>query len=304
MNFGTAWIAFSTITDNETDGVVDNPSDPSGGGGIYNDPGMEGFIVARVSIGNTIVAENRDNRPDTDVEFSPDCFSIEPSDFTSFRGNLIGIYNGACNLADTIFGTDASFDQVGFEAFPLDPWLLPLADNGGWTETHEIQTVSPALDEGTGVTSATFFDCPETDQRGIERPQGEDCDVGAYEIEQTFVPLGIGFTSEEPRIPPGPRIVAVVGSSPDFPAPENLIWSSITFGPTGEERSLLTFPDSRSPACTVVDANQDGLPDLACKFDTAAAGFACGDTTARLRAELVGGGLAYSVLEVTVEACP
>jgi hypothetical protein len=40
MNFGTAWIAFSTITDNETAGVSEHPTLPSGGGGIYNDPSI------------------------------------------------------------------------------------------------------------------------------------------------------------------------------------------------------------------------------------------------------------------------
>jgi hypothetical protein len=58
------------------------------------------------------------------------------------------------------------------------------------------------------VTSATFFDCPETDQRGLTRPvdgntDGKaDCDVGAFElvpsIEVIFPDgndtLGIGTT--------------------------------------------------------------------------------------------------------------
>ena len=50
MNFGTAWIAFSTITNNETDGAIEDRDIRSGGGGIYNDPsvGSDGFIVVFV----------------------------------------------------------------------------------------------------------------------------------------------------------------------------------------------------------------------------------------------------------------
>jgi CSLREA domain-containing protein len=190
MNFGTAWIAFSTITNNETDGVSEHPDVPSGGGGIYNDPGdgSDGLTVARVDIGNSIVAGNRDNRSSFSNNYSPDCFSVSPSTFTSFRGNLVGIVNTNCNLSDTIFGAPPPFDMVGTPASPLNPRLAVLSDNGGPTQTHALLSNSPAIDQGTGVTSATFFDCSETDQRGLTRPvdgnsDGKaDCDIGAFEF--------------------------------------------------------------------------------------------------------------------------
>ena len=64
-----------------------------------------------------------------------------------------------------------------------DPLLGPLQDNGGPTKTHALLTGSPAIDRipvvdgtcnGTGVT---------VDQRGISRPQGTACDIGAFEVE-------------------------------------------------------------------------------------------------------------------------
>jgi CSLREA domain-containing protein len=57
-----------------------------------------------------------------------------------------------------------------------DPVLGPLADNGGPTFTHALGSGSPALDGGP-VT------CPgvPADQRGLPRPQGDACDIGAYE---------------------------------------------------------------------------------------------------------------------------
>jgi CSLREA domain-containing protein len=57
-----------------------------------------------------------------------------------------------------------------------DAMLGPLADNGGPTETHALLPGSPAIDAGS-------VDCPppDTDQRGVTRPQGASCDIGAVE---------------------------------------------------------------------------------------------------------------------------
>ena len=54
-----------------------------------------------------------------------------------------------------------------------DPLLLALADNGGFSQTMALQAGSPAIDAGSG--------CPAVDQRGVARPAGPACDIGAYE---------------------------------------------------------------------------------------------------------------------------
>ncbi len=59
----------------------------------------------------------------------------------------------------------------------VDPRIGPLADNGGPTPTHALLPDSPAIN--AGGTSANG--CLATDQRGIARPQGTACDIGAYE---------------------------------------------------------------------------------------------------------------------------
>lgn len=57
-------------------------------------------------------------------------------------------------------------------------WALPaLADNGGATPTHALESGHPAID------SAGDTVCLAEDQRAVERPQGDGCDVGAYESE-------------------------------------------------------------------------------------------------------------------------
>ncbi|MFW5741597.1 MAG: choice-of-anchor Q domain-containing protein, partial [Myxococcota bacterium] len=54
-----------------------------------------------------------------------------------------------------------------------DPLLQPLADNGGVSQTFALAQGSPAIDLGS--------DCPDVDQRGVER--SEPCDSGAFEAE-------------------------------------------------------------------------------------------------------------------------
>ena len=179
---GVVNVGFSTITDNEAGLVSGEPPENRVGGGIFNNG------LGQVNIGNTILAGNSDGRAPSDALFAPDCFSVEAFRFTSFRGNLVGVVNENCNLRDTIFGAPPLFDMIGTEGNPLDPRLGSLGNNGGPTQTHALLSNSPAIDQGTGVTSATFFDCPETDQRGLTRPVNGNgdgtvaCDVGAFEF--------------------------------------------------------------------------------------------------------------------------
>jgi CSLREA domain-containing protein len=71
---------------------------------------------------------------------------------------------------DGVCGLDAAGDQSG-----VDPELAPIADNGGPTPTEALLHGSPAIEAGDEDA------CPATDQRGVARPQGELCDVGAFE---------------------------------------------------------------------------------------------------------------------------
>jgi len=41
------------------------------------------------------------------------------------------------------------------------------------------------------VTSASFFDCPEIDQRGETRPAGNACDIGAFELTPNLTMRGV-----------------------------------------------------------------------------------------------------------------
>jgi hypothetical protein len=66
---------------------------------------------------------------------------------------------------------------------PLSSILDPLlADNGGPTWTHALVPGSPAVD------AIPVADCTlPIDQRGVIRPQGSACDIGAFELEPEVV---------------------------------------------------------------------------------------------------------------------
>jgi len=89
----------------------------------------------------------------------------------SAPASVVGGYNIE-SPGDTC-GFDQEGDQSGVTAVLLD--LQPLADNGGPTQTHAITTDSAAFNAGSCEV--------DTDQRGVTRPQGPTCDVGAFELE-------------------------------------------------------------------------------------------------------------------------
>ena len=88
----------------------------------------------------------------------------------------INIYGSVTSL-----GHNLSSDAAGGwltapgDHINTDPMLGPLQDNGGGTPTNAPLYGSPALD------AAGLSGCPATDQRGVPRPQGSACDIGAYE---------------------------------------------------------------------------------------------------------------------------
>ncbi|MFT3791944.1 MAG: choice-of-anchor Q domain-containing protein [Rudaea sp.] len=71
---------------------------------------------------------------------------------------------------------DATLGSDGGGNIDYDPKLGALADNGGFTQTLLPANASLVIDAGDDVA------CPGTDQRGIVRPQGVHCDIGAVEI--------------------------------------------------------------------------------------------------------------------------
>lgn len=74
-------------------------------------------------------------------------------------------------------------------AFSSDPMLGPLQNYGGPTQTHTLMVGSPAVDNGHPGY------CPDTDQRGVSRPDGPACDIGAF--EGFYSPTAVSLTNLE-----------------------------------------------------------------------------------------------------------
>ncbi len=179
-NIGGGYYGFSnlgTATLNSTSSTIAFNVATSGGGiGISSTAGF----TSAATINNTIVSNNNAGTgPDLNANpVSP----LLPGNIFSAGYNIIG------NTAGTTI-TATTGDQ-----FNTNPFLLPLANNGGLTPTHGLQTpASPAIDRGN--TNQTV------DQRGLPRTgvsadfpiitnTANGTDIGAFEAQ-------VGSTSAE-----------------------------------------------------------------------------------------------------------
>lgn len=130
------------------------------GGGIYN---YEATLILK----STLVATSTGGN----------CASFQDVAATSDGYNLSDDTSCSYFLTST---TDENSIAAG-----LDP--SGLQDNGGPTKTDALLPTSPAVDKipPAACTLADDVTLNTTDQRGITRPQGPACDIGAFELVET-----------------------------------------------------------------------------------------------------------------------
>jgi hypothetical protein len=87
-----------------------------------------------------------------------------------------------CSGTITDGGGNLSYPDATCSGINLNPYLYPLQDNGGPTETMALGPGSAALDAGDDATCAAA-PVNNLDQRGDVRPKGPRCDIGAIEQE-------------------------------------------------------------------------------------------------------------------------
>jgi len=78
--------------------------------------------------------------------------------------------------------------DCGIPLLAVDPLLAPLANNGGPNQTMRLKPGSPAINAGDDTVCAAAVGSPSfgaggLDQRGVIRPRGAHCDIGAYELK-------------------------------------------------------------------------------------------------------------------------
>jgi len=183
---GVVQLIKSSIYHNETTGI---------GGGIFTNLGTVYLI-------NSTVSSNHAGTQGGGI-YNRSTLNLTNSTFydnwAGTAGNSIYNLDGTVTPENTIFATThpgsncvGQFTDPGSNlqypdttcgtASPVaDPKLAPHNLNSpGSTRTHALHRDSPAFD--TGDDNA----CPDTDQRGVERPQGNACDIGAYEMISHF----------------------------------------------------------------------------------------------------------------------
>lgn len=134
----------------------------STGAGIWQE-------IDQLNFTNTIIANS--------VGGGGDCFAVSGIAPAS-TNNLVR--DGSC--AATLSG---------------DPNLGALASNGGPTQTFALLPGSPAIGAGDNTICDDNPGPNNLDQRGIARPNGDNCDIGAYEHEDAGGPSVTAFDASD-----------------------------------------------------------------------------------------------------------
>ena len=146
---GAINIGYSTLTVNHAT-FTRNHADNSGGA----------LLISQ----STLVVQNSVIWGNTTDGADPQVTVIQTSSGTpTFNTNVI---QDGCHPSANCSGT-----------ITADPRLEPLGDYGGETPTVALGPGSSAVDAAAG----TYSICPNIDQRGMGRPKGAACDIGAFE---------------------------------------------------------------------------------------------------------------------------
>lgn len=102
---------------------------------------------------------------------------VNNSIFWGNSGSVVEIYNIAAEpiINDSLIDGGCPNDSVCTNILNVNPMLASLADNGGFSPTVIPEINSPVIDAGNNAS------CTGYDQRGVVRPQGQACDLGAVE---------------------------------------------------------------------------------------------------------------------------
>jgi uncharacterized repeat protein (TIGR01451 family) len=237
-NNGTTTISNSTFSGNSTSW---------GGGGIDNYHGTLTITNSTFSGNNALWGGGVFNNRGT-ITISNSTFS---GNSTVWGGGGIRNYDGTLTLRNTIVanntggnclnaitngGGNLVWGDTTCPGINADPRLSALGDYGSPTQTFALLPGSAAINAGSDTI------CAATDQRGVTRPQGSHCDIGAYESE-TYS-LEIAKSVNDVSAEPGQTVtftVVVTNTGPGItgglisdtlPAGLNFL-GSITLEPTG-----------------------------------------------------------------------
>ena len=183
-----------------------NPKEKGGGGAInFKGSAAVGDVINSTFANNTAGLNGGGVRNAGTTNFTNCTFSgnsapnegggVYDDGVTNMQNTIVAGSLGSGNCSGTIndLGTNLSDDGVcGFgPGDNTDPMLDPagLQDNGGPTPTIGLLLDSPAINGAADCAGLTV------DQRGMPRPVGGACDIGAFEV-QSISPVPVPTLSE------------------------------------------------------------------------------------------------------------
>ena len=264
-----AWAADT----NATDFIVSNSTfyDNSAprGGGIYN----EGFAQ---TVSNSTFSGNSSALGASIMSiFSTTRLQNTIIANSGFGNNCMGFFiDGGGNLSypdNSCFGAN------------LNPVLGPLQNNGGFTPTMLLGNGSAAIDTGNDATCAGA-PVNGLDQRGVARPQGPHCDIGAVEmlpaaIYSFSIDIKPGGEPNSVNCRNANQVIAVAILTTDSFDATNVDHTSVTF-----EGAVETHLDQQTgePIRHAHDVDGDGDSDLVFHFRLGDTYLTCTSTQAAL----------------------
>lgn len=157
-------------------------------GGYPDTSGTGGLAVSGVtSLTNVTITNNGASYTSIGgILNSSDNLTIKNSIVSNNFGQNCGWVKPIISLGYNLENTDTCDFHSEGDITNTDPMLGPLGNILGQTPGHYLQQGSPAIDAGSP-------DCPppDSDQRGWLRPQGQACDIGAYEAKASVLPIEI-----------------------------------------------------------------------------------------------------------------
>jgi len=175
-------------TDNDTNPVVITNStfysnSAPAGGGIANFGGL--------NLNNSTLSNNNSSNGGALRNGLGGVLSLRNSILANSTGGVdcikVNTTTAVENINNLIETTGAGAESCGTSLLTTDPMLNSLANNGGSTQTMALRASSPAINAGDDAS------CLSTDQRGVTRPQGSHCDMGAYEQTATFEDVQLDY---------------------------------------------------------------------------------------------------------------